>query len=61
MSIPGVRAVYFFFANFATCDVYVDNHKGTHHKSNMAANEIVWFGDSLVHLYHTIPKLSIKV
>ena len=28
----------------------------THHKSNMAANEFIWFGDSLVHLYHTIPK-----
>ena len=22
----------------------------THHKSNMAANEFIWFGDSLVHL-----------
>ena len=28
----------------------------THSKSNMAAKDILWFGDSLVHLYHIIPK-----
>ena len=26
----------------------------------MAANEIIWFGDSLVHLYHTIPEIFIQ-
>ena len=26
----------------------------------MAANEIIWFGDSLVHLYHTIPNTLSK-
>ena len=24
----------------------------------MAANEIIWFGDSLVTLYHTIPEIN---